>query len=268
MTPDLVDGLRLAALDDINALREVSALFARVWGRTEEGVPFPSEALRSLVHADGLVSAAYAQTGRLVGAAVLGRAAPGAAYGYVAAAAPDLADRGIGFALKQHQRTWALAHGVATISWTFDPLVARNARFNLTKLGAVVDHYEPEFYGRMSDLINGDDPADRVVARWELASCRAVAASEGRPADPGEPDLPALEVLAAGPDGGPALVAGDDVRWCRVPPDMVALRRTDPTAAAAWREALGRWLPAAFAEAFVADGVSRTGWYHLDRGGA
>ena len=63
------------------------------------------------------------------------------------------------------------------MTWTFDPPVARNARFNLARLGAVAAEYEVAFYGRMSDGINGDDDSDRLVARWSLAGGRAAAAA-------------------------------------------------------------------------------------------
>src|SRR6266542_3171738 len=61
--------------------------------------------------------------------------------------------RGAGFALKQHQRAWALARDLPVVTWTFDPLVRRNAFLNLVKLGAEVVEYLPDFYGPMGDGI-------------------------------------------------------------------------------------------------------------------
>ena len=52
--------------------------------------------------------------------------------------------------------------------WTFDPLVARNAYFNLHKLGAVADRFERNFYGEMTDTLNRGERTDRVVVRWDL----------------------------------------------------------------------------------------------------
>ncbi|MEI2712982.1 MAG: hypothetical protein V9G04_06705 [Nocardioides sp.] len=256
-------GVRVRAVEEMDDLREVARLFADVWGRSAEGVPIPSEMLRSLVHADGLVSAAYdLGTGDLAGAAVLGRGVPGASYSYIAAAAPGVGDRGIGFTLKQHQRAWCLARAITTMQWTFDPLVSRNARFNLSKLGARVRTYERSFYGQMSDELNGQDEADRLVADWRLDAPAAVAAADRTLAESSEPSAHA-EALASGPDGAPSLVSDGSSRWCRVPADIVSLRRTDPEAASAWRMGVRGALTAAFAEGFVAIGASRTGWYHL-----
>lgn len=251
-------------------LRAVAELFGAVWGRGDEGLPIGSEMLRSLVHADGLVSVLDGDNGSLLGAAVLGRAGAGSAYSYLAATAPGEVERGLGMLLKHHQRQWCLERGIGWMRWTFDPLVGRNARFNLTKLGAVADRYEPEFYGVMSDQINGTDPADRLVARWRLDD------PGRRPDDPQEPPEPPADAgghsggLArqpgggvVGPDGHAAYVIAGRERWVRVPTDVVALRRSDPTQASAWRGQVREWFTEALAHGLVATGVTRAGWYHL-----
>lgn len=259
-------GVEVTSVVAIEELRAASALLESVWGRTPEGVPAPSEMLRSMVHADGLVSAAHTPDGGLVGVAVLGRAAPGGCYSYVAAVRPGRADSGTGFALKQHQRAWALGEGMTRMRWTFDPLVSRNARFNLTKLGATAAVYERGFYGQMSDVVNGADIADRLVAEWQLASASAVAASEGtRRPEPEEPDLGSAAGVENGPDGAPAWVPGTDRAWCRVPDDIVALRRLRPAEATAWRQAVARWLGPALDSGLVATSAGRSGWYRLER---
>ena len=78
--------------------------------------------------------------------------------------------RNVGYALKLHQRAWALQRGIATITWTFDPLVRRNAYFNLAKLGVRATRYLPNFYGAMQDPINAGDDTDRLLVDWDLAS--------------------------------------------------------------------------------------------------
>ncbi|WP_241682876.1 hypothetical protein [Actinomadura sp. J1-007] len=70
--------------------------------------------------------------------------------------------------------------GLSRITWTFDPLVRRNAHFNLVKLGARPEEYLPSFYGAVEDSINGGDETDRVLAVWPLNDARVVAAVEGR----------------------------------------------------------------------------------------
>src|ERR687886_297223 len=89
-----------------------------------------------------------------------------ALHSHITGVAPTDAHRGIGFALKLHQRAWALARGVRLVVWTFDPLVARNAWFNLAKLGALPTAYLESFYGAMSDGINAGEESDRVLVDW------------------------------------------------------------------------------------------------------
>lgn len=257
-------GVTIGALVSVDDLRPASELLASVWGRSPEGVPMNSEVMRSLVHADGLVSGAYNATGDLVGVSVLGRGRPGAGYSYLAGIKPGGADAGIGFALKQHQRSWALARDIRVIEWTFDPLVSRNARFNVSKLGAVVREYEPSFYGQMSDDINGTDASDRLVATWEIGDARAIAASEGTPADtPDAPPIDGSDSAVDGPDGASAWIASGENIWCRVPTDIVAVRKNAPALASAWRAQIRQWLTPALAHGYVVVSVSRTGWYHL-----
>lgn len=266
-------GVRIDEVHDMELLREISWLFADVWGRTPEGVPMHSESLRAVGHAGGLVSAARSTgTGDLVGAAVLGRDVPGACYSYLTAARPGAGDRGIGRALKQHQRAWAVERGMKLMTWTYDPLVARNGRFNLSVLGALAEDYETAFYGQMSDALNGTDVGDRLVVRWHLTSRRALAAGQSQPPGPDGPDMVRAaaqdHLVEAGPDGDPAHVVAPGERWIRVPTDVVGLRQRDVEGARVWRVATAAWFQDAFTTGHVADQVSRTGWYHLASPGA
>lgn len=93
---------------------------------------------------------------------------------------------------------------VSLITWTFDPLVRRNAHFNLAKLGAGPARYLPDFYGPMRDGINGAGDTDRLMVRWDLSGPVASAASLGEPA---RVDAAALRehgaeaALSVAPDG-------------------------------------------------------------------
>ncbi|MGC1206326.1 MAG: hypothetical protein WA880_00055, partial [Ornithinimicrobium sp.] len=232
--------------------------------------------LRSIVHAGGCVTGAYAEDGALVGAAALTPSVPSvASYSFIAAARSGSSDTGIGYAIKTYQRSWALTNGFTTMSWTFDPLVSRNARFNLVKLGAVAEVYEVAFYGQPTDEISGCDEADRLVARWALDSERVLAAAEvvingfvGTPQTDSAVEAarhPPLQSVSAelGPDGSPMLARLDVERWCRVPRDIVALRRSDPDQASAWRMAVRAVFTEAFREGLHATSMSRDGWYRL-----
>jgi predicted GNAT superfamily acetyltransferase len=110
-----------------------------------------------------------------------GNPAKGGLHSHVAGVAHAGHGRGIGFALKLHQRAWALHQGVDHISWTFDPLVRRNAYFNMTKLAARPARYLTNFYGPMGDVINGSGDTDRLMVDWDLTSPPVDAAVRGRP---------------------------------------------------------------------------------------
>jgi predicted GNAT superfamily acetyltransferase len=121
-------------------------------------------------------------------------------YSHMMAVAAEYQNKGVGAQLKWAQRARALAEGRDFIKWTFEPVKARNAHFNLNRLGVVVRSYAINFYG--TDY--GKDPgpqggalpgmdSDRLFASWELNSPRVQALSERREVSAGEPD-DAIEV--------------------------------------------------------------------------
>lgn len=145
---------------------------------------------------------------------------------------------GLGRALKLHQRAWCLERDVTTMSWTFDPLIARNAWFNLRRLGARVVSYVPNLYGTMNDTINAGHPSDRLVVHWDLRAPLP---------DPGGPDLD----------------RPGEVRRVAVPPDIESLRATDPDQARQWRTRVRGELPPLLAAGWQVIGFDRPGAYVL-----
>ena len=133
-------------------------------------------------------------------------------HSHLAAVDPTARGQGIGRALKRHQREWCLDRGIEHVSWTFDPLVRENARFNLHHLGAVGDRYLVNLYGEMDDDINRGQPSDRLLVWWDLTSERTMRALDG--------PLPT-------PDPSPGGVA--------TPERIAAMRAHDPEAALRWR---------------------------------
>lgn len=254
-------GVTVRTVHDVGRIRAVAHFFADVWQTPRATPPYPSEVLHSLVHAGGAVHAAYrpGPSGeRLAGAAVavFGPPAERDVYSFVAAA--DESGRGVGFAVKQAQRRWALERGATTMRWTFDPLVSRNARFNLVRLGAVGSEYLVDFYGSMSDGVNNGDESDRLTVEWNLVT------GSTRKDDPAE-GRSAAGVVCRAPDGGPLALRAADRLWCRVPEDIVALRAADPALALDWRHAVREIFTEAYAEGLRATAMSRDGWYLLTR---
>ena len=85
---------------------------------------------------------------------------------------PAAQGRGLGTALKLAQRDAALAAGIDRITWTFDPLRARNAHLNFTRLGAISDRYLLDFYGETSSPLHRGIGTDRLWVTWNLREQR------------------------------------------------------------------------------------------------
>ncbi|NBE92967.1 GNAT family N-acetyltransferase [Nonomuraea sp. KC401] len=220
--------MEIRELREIAEFEQVYELFDGIWHPEPRNVPATVELMIGFAHTGNYVAGAF-DGDRLVGASVGFRGGGRSLHSHVTGAA--VTGRGIGYALKTHQREWCRKNGLDTVTWTFDPLVRRNARFNLVKLGARIEQYLPDFYGEMADAINEGDASDRVLAVWSVRE-----AAGASPA-PGVATCPVL--LEAGEDGRP--VAGKseaDVVLVGTPPDVERLRREDPSAARAWREAM------------------------------
>jgi predicted GNAT superfamily acetyltransferase len=252
------------AVDSVAGLRQVADLFSRVWAAPQIP-PMPHDIMRSLVHAGGRVHAAF-RDGRLVGAAVavFGPPADASCYSLIAGVSSGAEGGGIGLALKLAQRAWALQAGASRMIWTFDPLLRRNARFNISRLGAMGTEYLVDFYGQIADGVN-DPETDRLAVTWDL---RAPLPGPATPAGEEVPDA----ILAAGPGGEPVpgtvpqAGTGPGLLRCWIPEDMLTVRRTNPALARRWRLAVREALGGALDGGYQVSGVLRAGWYVLEKG--
>jgi predicted GNAT superfamily acetyltransferase len=94
---------------------------------------------------------------------------------------PDYRDSGVGFALKRAQWQMARRQGIDHITWTYDPLLSRNAYLNIAKLGAVCDTYRCSEYGDMRDGLNAGLPSDRFQVDWWIQTQRVKSRLGKRP---------------------------------------------------------------------------------------
>jgi len=255
--------------------REAVDVLAQVWGGDDGQKPLPAELAWVFAHSGNYVSLARVD-GAVVGAAIGFRAVDDDGphlHSHIAGVLPGHRGANVGYGLKQHQRHWALDAGLDRITWTFDPLVSRNAYFNIVKLGADITSHHVDFYGRMDDGINNGDESDRCVVTWHLAGAKAALAAAG-----GVPsvDLAAAratggrEVLRVAADGGPALeplgpVTPADCLLVQLPGDIVEVRQGDPALGSAWRHALRAVLVPAFAAGLTITGVTKDSWYVVSR---
>lgn len=220
----------VAALRRVATLAEYQecvAIQEEVWG-DGFGERVPATILMVAQKLGGVVAAAFAPDDRILGF-VFGltglRDGRLAHWSDMLAVRPDARGAGLGERLKRYQRELVRDAGVGTMYWTFDPLVARNAHLNLTRLGARVAEYVPNMYGENTGSpLHGAIATDRLVARWDLD-----AAAPRAPAPPAGP-----VVNPVGDDGLPTFVAPPDAPAVRiaVPRDVHALS-TD--ARATWR---------------------------------
>jgi predicted GNAT superfamily acetyltransferase len=258
-------GVRIRELTGLDEFATACRLFDEVWQPDPASRPMSVELLRALTKAGSYAAGAY-RGERLVGASVAFFGPPAEATLHSHVTGVQDAGRGTGYALKLHQRAWALGHDVTEIAWTYDPLVRRNAYFNLVKLGARAAEYLPNFYGGMRDAINRDGDTDRLLVRWELGSTAVADACAGKigPASAlAERARGAVTVLSAAADGRPLLTAGPGgpAVLVAVPPDIEGMRITDPYGASAWRAALRDALAPAMAAGARITGFDRDGWY-------
>ncbi|WP_283137771.1 GNAT family N-acetyltransferase [Rhizohabitans arisaemae] len=247
-------GVRIVTLHGTPDLARAARLLRRVWqAGPGDDPPLALDVMCALAHTGGYIGGAYLD-GELAGVAA-GFLAEGAGlHSHVAGVVPEAQGRGVGKALKAHQRAWAAERGLTGVSWTFDPLVRRNAYFNLNRLGATADAYLPDFYGPMSDGINDGDVSDRLFVTWPI---------DAGPIDVEDGFAAAVPILD---ETGAVRDAGSAPRLrCPTPPDVERLRRDDPAAARRWRAALGTALGGALADGYRITGFTKSGWYLLER---
>jgi predicted GNAT superfamily acetyltransferase len=250
----------MTTLDDADL---VLGLIERTWG----GQALPRETLRALEHADCGVIGAEADDGELVGFVLgfIGMSGGLHVHSHMLAVTPDRQTAGVGFALKLAQRAAALEEGVDDVRWTYDPLLARNAWFNLMKLGGTATEFLPDFYGEMVDLLNANDRSDRFEIRWSLRDARVEARAAGEAV--AAPDLDGatavLERGGADTDVRPALTgaAVGGRATVAIPRDYPELRARDAGLAAEWRSAAAEAFAKCFAAGLSAVALTRDAVY-------
>ncbi len=219
-------------------MRRLTQLFNQVWGTSTAVVGM--ELIRAIGHAGGYVAGAYAGD-QMVGGSMgfLARHLDEPAlHSHLTGILPGVRRTGLGRTMKLHQQAWAADRGLHWVTWTFDPLVRRNAWFNLGVLGAGVHEYLVDFYGPIDDSINAGDESDRLLVAWAVGTPQATP--------------PPVEETFTVP----------------TPEDIVVLRRTAPAEAEAWRRRVRLELGAPMETGARIVGFTRAGDYVVTPGGA
>ena len=188
-------------------------IFDKTWAM-DAGTEITPNLLQAMIHSGAYLSGAFVD-GECVGAAFAFPATTGGLHlhSHMTAVLDSFRDKGIGYALKVDQYKWAKQNNYKEITWTFDPLVARNAKLNILKLGVDISAYYPNFYGDMPDELNAGDESDRVMASLKVLG-----------------DAPTPKTAIATPEKSAVLIA--------IPDDIVAIRGKDLAENLRWRRSV------------------------------
>lgn len=246
-------------LSGIVEMTAAASLWDFIWARAEAGHEVDPALLVAVSHAGGYVSAAF-DADTMIGAALgfWGSPRHPALHSHITGVLPSYAGRGIGSVIKNHQRDWVLARGGTAITWTYDPLVARNAHFNLNRLGARPERYLVDVYGELTDDLNRGDPSDRLMVRWFLTGPPTPASSG--------PTIPVITVRDGAPILRPTMAEIDSAMAVSVavPEDITALRRADQASATQWRIAVREALEPLLGRGWRITGFDRRHGYRLE----
>lgn len=151
---------------------------------------------------------------------------------------PEYRDTGVGFRLKRAQWQMVRNQGIDRITWTFDPLMSRNAYLNITKLGSVCNTYLRNFYGEMRDDMNQGLPSDRFEVDWWVNSPRV----EKRLSKHPRPQMHLTDYKKAEaiivPAFSPLLnhsIRTNPLVLIEIPADFLKLKTKEPSQALEWR---------------------------------
>jgi predicted GNAT superfamily acetyltransferase len=220
---------------------DLARVLAVVWGGAD---PIPADVIIAIIHSGGYASlASQVVNGRkqfVGGSLALVGNHQRKLHSHVTGVIDAATNTGVGRALKDHQWSWAKENEFSTISWTFDPLVRRNAHFNLIVLGAKVVKYCQNYYGEINDSINAGDQTDRLVVERQV------------------------DGLTVAPSGN-LFVADVDDLIIQTPLDIVSLRKTDRETATKLRLEQRASFESAFANFFSVQGLTGDGAFVMTK---
>ncbi len=231
-----------------------------IWGAAERNV-VPRELLLTMQGNGGIVQGAWLPDGTIVGFVFgfLGqRDGRLRLCSHQLGVLPPYRGTGLGVRLKQAQAGEAQRRGLELITWTFDPLEARNAYINLHRLGAIAMLYERDHYGPMEDELNRGLPSDRFEAEWWLNRPRLM-----------PPVRKPVVMLGVGDHGDPVRihfdVRGASSALIAVPSDFQAIKRQSTGSAMRWRTESRAAFETALAAGLIAADFQRDGVYVMQR---
>ena len=215
------NSIQVRELDNLQDQDFGRNIFDITWSM-DAGTEITPNLLQAMVHSGSYLSGAFIDN-KIVGAAFAFPATNGGLHlhSHMTAVLPEFRDKGVGYVLKIDQWNWAKKKNYSHLSWTFDPLVRRNAKLNIAKLGVDISAYHPNFYGDMPDALNAGDESDRLMVSWST-----------------DVDAPKARELITDPQLSDILI--------EIPEDIVAIRSKNQSESMKWRRQVREQFLAAF----------------------
>ena len=254
-------------LETPEEMAAVESLQSAVWPGSETDV-VPAHMLITVAHNGGLVLGAFVDeklVGFVFGFPGLETTPDGPRpkhCSHMAGVHPDHRDSGLGFALKRAQWQMVRHQGLDHITWTYDPLLSRNAQLNIARLGAVCSTYHRSEYGDMRDGLNAGLPSDRFQVDWWLNTKRV----ERRLGKRARPTLKLNHLARVGvrphytPQTGPDNLPRPPEHFppleaqliaAEIPSDFMTLKSADFALARDWRFFSREFFETAFAKGYL-----------------
>lgn len=232
-------------------LLAVQELAREVWGFEDRQLPSTSD-LQVAHHVGGLTAAVF--DGREMAGFVHGLPRTNLPWpchhSHMLAVRPAFRGCDLSVRLKLFQRAWCLARGIRAMTWTYDPLLVRNARLNLVRLRARGVAFLPNLYGPLGGLYGGL-PTDRFEVLWRLDAPEVEAAARGRE--------PKLADAASLPRATPGRAPRGPRVAVEIPAGAPEIYLEDPAGARRARARLARIAPRLFAAGYEATGIFGSG---------
>lgn len=281
----MVTKWNLHILDTADDMVKVEAIQRQVWPESETDV-VPAHLLLAAVHNGGVAIGAYlASTGELADPQeTLSDRMVGFVFGFpgiyltpdgprpkhcshMMGVLPAYRDRGLGFALKRAQWQMVRHQGLDRITWTFDPLLSRNAYLNITRLGAVCNTYLRDAYGQMRDNLNFGLSSDRLQIDWWINTARVERRLSRKPRvaldlahflpagariiNPAEPAPDGWIHPSASEPEPEADLEQETLLLLEIPPDFRSIKEARPDIALAWRLHTRAWFEDLFMRGYL-----------------
>ena len=215
------NSIQVRKLDNLQDQDSARKIFDITWS-LDAGTEITPNLLQAMVHSGSYLSGVFIEN-KIVGAAFAFPATNNGLHlhSHMTAVLDEYRDKGVGYALKIDQWNWAKRNNYSQLSWTFDPLVRRNAKLNIVKLGVDISAYYPNFYGDMPDALNAGDESDRLMVSWRT-----------------DIDAPKARELITNPQPSDILI--------EIPEDIVAIRSKNQSESMKWRRQVREQFMAAF----------------------